>query len=113
MARILNKAELVDVIAQKADLTKVAAKEALEALLPLLDGTVRNLGDVGLPAALTGPVARGDVETVRGHVLAIGEAAPELLPAFVAASLMAVDVGIRKGTLAAPAADEIRKILAG
>ena len=33
MARIVNKAELVDVIAQKANLTKVAAKEALEALL--------------------------------------------------------------------------------
>ena len=33
MARIVNKAELVDVIAQKADLTKVAAKEALKALL--------------------------------------------------------------------------------
>jgi len=33
MARTVNKAELVDVIAQKADLTKVAAKEALEALL--------------------------------------------------------------------------------
>ena len=33
MARTVNKAELVDVVAQKADLTKVAAKEALEALL--------------------------------------------------------------------------------
>ena len=33
MARTVNKAELVDVIAQKADLTKVAAKEALDALL--------------------------------------------------------------------------------
>ncbi len=31
--RTVNKAELVDVIAQKADLTKVGAKEALEALL--------------------------------------------------------------------------------
>ena len=33
MARTVNKAELVDVIARKADLTKVAAKEALEAML--------------------------------------------------------------------------------
>ncbi len=33
MARIVNKAELVDVIAQKADLTKVGAKEALDVLL--------------------------------------------------------------------------------
>ncbi len=33
MARTVNKGELVDEIASKADLTKVAAKEALEALL--------------------------------------------------------------------------------
>ena len=33
MARTVNKAELVDEIASKADLTKVAAKDALEALL--------------------------------------------------------------------------------
>ena len=33
MARTVNKGELVDEIARKADLTKVAAKEALEALL--------------------------------------------------------------------------------
>ena len=33
MARTVNKGELVDEIASKADLTKVAAKDALEALL--------------------------------------------------------------------------------
>ena len=79
------------------------------------EAVARRMADCGIPLLYRvhdRPDAES-VETVRGHVLAIGEAAPELLPAFVAASLMAVDVGIRKGTLAAPAADEIRKILAG
>ena len=39
--RTVNKAELVDVIAQKADLTKVAARDALEALLAEITGALR------------------------------------------------------------------------
>lgn len=45
--------------------------EALTALLPLVEGTVANLRAVGLPGALTGPVERGDVETVHAHLAAM------------------------------------------
>jgi len=41
MARTINKAELVDVIAQKVDLTKVGAKEALETLLETITGALQ------------------------------------------------------------------------
>jgi predicted short-subunit dehydrogenase-like oxidoreductase (DUF2520 family) len=41
--------------------------DAWQAIRPLLDGTAANLGAVGPVAALTGPVARGDVETIRRH----------------------------------------------
>lgn len=42
--------------------------DALESLIPLMQGTLRNLGKVGLPQALTGPIARGDSEVVRAHL---------------------------------------------
>lgn len=42
--------------------------DALESLIPLMQGTLRNLGKVGLPQALTGPIARGDSEVVRSHL---------------------------------------------
>ena len=42
-------------------------RRALAALLPLLRQTVSNLEKAGLPAALTGPVARGEAETVARH----------------------------------------------
>jgi predicted short-subunit dehydrogenase-like oxidoreductase (DUF2520 family) len=45
----------------------------LEAFLPLVATTVDNVSALGPEAALTGPVARGDVETVRGHLDALGE----------------------------------------
>ena len=46
---------------------------------------VANAFDLGPRAALTGPVARGDVSTVSGQFDAVHRNAPEWLPAFVAA----------------------------
>ncbi len=40
----------------------------LEAFLPLVRATIENVTEMGPAAALTGPVARGDVETVRRHL---------------------------------------------
>jgi predicted short-subunit dehydrogenase-like oxidoreductase (DUF2520 family) len=47
----------------------------LEALLPLVQATLDNVAELGAPAALTGPVQRGDAATVRAHLdgLAPGE----------------------------------------
>lgn len=45
--------------------------EALRALLPLVRGTLDNLDELGPLGALTGPIARGDAETVRMHLNAI------------------------------------------
>jgi predicted short-subunit dehydrogenase-like oxidoreductase (DUF2520 family) len=42
-----------------------------EALLPLVRGTVENVDELGPAAALTGPVARGDHETIARHVDAL------------------------------------------
>lgn len=41
---------------------------AVQAALPLMRGTMDNVEQLGLGAALTGPVARGDVDTVRLHL---------------------------------------------
>lgn len=50
---------------------------ALRALLPLLRGTVDSLDERGLPDALTGPIARGDVMTVQRHLDALAAHQPE------------------------------------
>lgn len=46
----------------------VPADETLPALLPLVRGTLDNLEHLGVRAALTGPIARGDADTVRLHL---------------------------------------------
>jgi predicted short-subunit dehydrogenase-like oxidoreductase (DUF2520 family) len=51
-------------------------------LLPLVRETVENWGRLGPERALTGPVVRGDEETVRRQRSAVAERAPELLALF-------------------------------
>jgi predicted short-subunit dehydrogenase-like oxidoreductase (DUF2520 family) len=45
--------------------------EALEHLLPLISSTLQNIEAVGIPQALTGPIARGDIGTVQKHLEAL------------------------------------------
>jgi predicted short-subunit dehydrogenase-like oxidoreductase (DUF2520 family) len=57
----------------------VPEKDALPALLPLMTSAVRNLVEVGLPSAMTGPVVRGDVDSVERHIGALEAQSPETL----------------------------------
>jgi predicted short-subunit dehydrogenase-like oxidoreductase (DUF2520 family) len=50
---------------------------AFEILSPLIQGTLSNIGSRGCTRALTGPVARGDHETVSRHLADIDEKTPE------------------------------------
>jgi len=52
------------------------------ALVPLVEATVRNWAVLGPERALTGPIARGDEETVTCQRHALAERAPSLLPLF-------------------------------
>ncbi|MBM3674246.1 MAG: DUF2520 domain-containing protein [Actinobacteria bacterium] len=60
---------LVALLAQVERLAPVP----LEAYLPLVRATVENVAELGPAGALTGPVARGDVETVRAHLAVLPE----------------------------------------
>lgn len=54
----------------------VGDKEATAALMPLMKGTLANIESTGLPGCLTGPIARGDIGTVRKHLASLHERAP-------------------------------------
>ncbi len=46
----------------------IPEEEAVQAILPLARGSLENLGRLGPVRALTGPISRGDIETVRLHL---------------------------------------------
>ena len=94
-------------LAQEAGLDR---ESALRALLSLVRGTVDNIENVGIPECLTGPIARGDCETVRLHLEAIAARAPGVLPLYCALGLRAVEVAVARG-LARERAEELRRLL--
>jgi predicted short-subunit dehydrogenase-like oxidoreductase (DUF2520 family) len=53
---------------------------------PLLRSVAENVERLGLPAALTGPVRRGDWTGIERHLERLGRRAPHLVPLYVAAS---------------------------
>lgn len=59
-------------------LRRIGIDEARELLAPLVLRTAANWVERG-PAALTGPIARGDRATVQRHRVALAESAPELV----------------------------------
>ena len=74
-------------------------EKGLEALLPLIEGSLENIRELGPVNALTGPIARGDAGVVQNHLDAIARVVPEFLPAYTALARLNVGVGLRKGTL--------------
>ncbi|HEY1013088.1 MAG TPA: Rossmann-like and DUF2520 domain-containing protein [Herpetosiphonaceae bacterium] len=59
-------------------LCEIPPAEALAALLPLLRGNLAALELIGLPGALTGPLARGDAGTVARHLTDLDRRAPAI-----------------------------------
>ena len=53
--------------------------DGIRALLPMMRQVANNLERFGLPEAVAGPYARGDVGTIRKHLDALQERKPELL----------------------------------
>jgi predicted short-subunit dehydrogenase-like oxidoreductase (DUF2520 family) len=85
----------------------VPAERLLGPLLEAaLDNTLRH-GD----RALTGPVTRGDIDTVRLHLQALAESAPELLDSYRVQASRTADRAETAGLLAPAVATQIRKTL--
>ncbi|MFZ7126252.1 MAG: Rossmann-like and DUF2520 domain-containing protein [Desulfobacterales bacterium] len=87
-------------------------RETVRALSPLIRGTLTNVEHTGAELALTGPVARGDVETVRSHVTALARQMPGTLPVYRALGLCTVDLAVRSGKLPDKYAAALRSVLA-
>ncbi len=81
-------------LAQRLGLGRATTGPMLAALArTVLDNSVRE----GVDRSLTGPVERGDAATVRRHLAALADAAPELGPLYRAASQRLVVIARRRG----------------
>jgi predicted short-subunit dehydrogenase-like oxidoreductase (DUF2520 family) len=78
----------------------VPADIAARMYLPLLAGAARNVLDFGTAAALTGPIRRGDVGTIRAHLAALPT---DVRPLYRLLGLAALELAREAGLADAPA----------
>ena len=89
----------------------VSQKQATKALLPLLSGTLSNIENIGLPNCLTGPIARGDLGTIKKHLEALEKESPYLLNIYQQLGLQTIPIALAKGEIDSKRAQELRAIL--
>ncbi len=105
---------LVTLIAEAADLLRGVGVPNPERMLgPLVSAALDNALRLGV-AGLTGPVARGDADTVAGHIDAIGRAStPAAAAAYIAMARLTADRAIAAGMLKPQDAERLLDVLGG
>jgi len=103
-------AGLIDAAAILMKAAGIDEKTALDALSPLIYGGVANALALGPEKALTGPIERGDAETVRRHLPSLAAVPPSVAGLYRSAGLHVLEVARRRG-LAEAKAREIEMLL--
>ncbi len=89
----------------------ISEQNAFDVLKPLVQGTLSNIEQTGIEKALTGPISRGDVETVERHLKEISFKTPGLATMYKTLGLHTVGIAQSAGTLSETTAKELEDIL--
>ncbi len=102
---------LVTLVTQAMELLTAAGGERpADTLRPLLTAALDNALEQG-DSALTGPIVRGDLNTVAGHLDELAANAPHTLPSYVAMARDTLDRVVTDGRLLPIRANRIRAML--
>ena len=102
---------LLDAIAELGRVAGLDERGSLAIYGPLIEGTLGNARALGISEALTGPITRGDLGTLRSHLAALRAHAPGAMDLYVAAARREVDLAGRRGALAPDVARTMRDTL--
>jgi len=104
---------LIDAAAARASVRPADYIRLRNALLTLSESTLRNARETGLERALTGPIARGDVTTIRAHLLALRGSPAEWRSLHRTLARHVLDLTLRSGRIKPGVAARIQGLLRG
>jgi predicted short-subunit dehydrogenase-like oxidoreductase (DUF2520 family) len=103
---------LLDAIAELGRVAGLDEAGSLAIYGPLIEQTLGNARTLGIRAALTGPITRGDAGTLRSHLATLQAHAPGVLPLYLAAAEREIALAEARGALTPEAARHLRTSLA-
>ena len=103
---------LLDAIARLAAVAGLDEAGALAVYGRLIEQTLGNARAIGIAGALTGPMTRGDVGTLRAHLAELDARAPGVRDLYVAAARRELALAEERGSLTPEAAAALRDLLA-
>jgi len=102
---------LMDAALATAGHADIGGAEAMAALEPLVRATLDNIMATNPPAALTGPIARGDAGLVARQVRDVAAADSRLGDIYRTLGTWTIGVALRKGTIDEAKASKLREAL--
>lgn len=102
---------LLDIALELYGRAGIDRDQARRAMAPIVRATVENVLEHDTTAALSGPIARGDVETVRSHLEAIAGGDDALAATYRTVGLRTIELARQKGTLEDADAEALRSLL--
>jgi predicted short-subunit dehydrogenase-like oxidoreductase (DUF2520 family) len=102
---------LLDLAFRLAELAGASPLAARGAMAALAQSTLENLARAGSPAALTGPIERGEAAVIERHLEAIARRAPEERARYVELARATLKIARRKGTLSPEQAAALARLL--
>lgn len=89
----------------------LAEEDARNALMALMKGTLSNMTSASPANALTGPIVRGDLQTVHAHLAALNANLPELAQAYESLAEQTAAMAREAGLLPDPLFEQLNEIL--
>lgn len=86
-------------------------RQAMDALMPLLRGSIAAVQHAGLAQGIGGCVARGDIGTIRKHVASLDETDPSAAGLYRELALRNIPLALERGTIDALRGRQIEELL--
>jgi predicted short-subunit dehydrogenase-like oxidoreductase (DUF2520 family) len=102
---------LMDMSLNTAEAAGLERTEFWSSLQPLIQATLNNISQQGTAKALSGPIARGDLDTVSTHLQELEDVSKQLKDSYADLGLRALELAIDNGELSDEKISKIEKLL--
>lgn len=98
---------LMDTALEIGEMADIDRNTMWQSLFPLVSATLDNIDKHGPAAALTGPIERGDITTIKRHVDALLNTTPEISHIYATLGVQTTRLALRKNSISIEIAEKI------